>query len=124
MAMWDMGIDTDPGCGRTTEPDKLLGSSPGHDIIMIPGVVQATWTSMKPIAVQSSGANMTPGGSLDPQNQDSLQWSQGSQKSTQTLDAEGSQTQTRPSVIALVGITPWPQLIALATHIHLVPVVT
>lgn len=32
-----MDINTDPGCGRNVDPDKVLGSSLAPDVIMAPG---------------------------------------------------------------------------------------
>ena len=29
VAAWATDINTDPGCGRTMDPDMVLGSSPG-----------------------------------------------------------------------------------------------
>lgn len=36
MASWAININTNPGCGRTTDPDRVRGSSPGLDVTMIP----------------------------------------------------------------------------------------
>lgn len=36
MASWAININTNPGCGRTTDPDMVRGSSPGLDVTMIP----------------------------------------------------------------------------------------
>lgn len=37
VAMWTMDSNTDSDCGRTTDPDMFLGSSPGPGVNMVPG---------------------------------------------------------------------------------------
>lgn len=37
VAMWTMDSNTNPDCGRTTDPDMFLGSSLGPSVNMVPG---------------------------------------------------------------------------------------
>lgn len=54
MGTWAAGINTDLGWDRTTNPDVTLGSIPGLDIIMTPGVKQATHVSLLTTILGSS----------------------------------------------------------------------
>lgn len=36
MVTWDVDVNTDSGCSRTTGPDMVLGSHPGLDITLAP----------------------------------------------------------------------------------------
>lgn len=48
MVTQDMDINTDPGCSKTTDPDKTLGGSMDLDITWPQVAFQATQINMPP----------------------------------------------------------------------------
>ena len=51
-------INSDPGCGRAMNPNMALGSSPGTDDIMAPGISTGTHIGLALVAALPLGANM------------------------------------------------------------------
>lgn len=48
MATWDMNLNIEPGCFRTTDSDMALESSLGLDVSLDPGKNQTTHISLLP----------------------------------------------------------------------------
>lgn len=60
VAPWTLGINIDPGCGRTVDPDMVLISYSG---------LMSSWSQVETqasLVVWASDTNMVPGGSPDP----------------------------------------------------------
>ena len=58
-------INPDPSYSRTTDPDMVLSSIPGQDIITDLGATQATQIGMAPMAAWPLDTTMAPGGGPD-----------------------------------------------------------
>lgn len=43
-------VNTESSCGWTKDPDMVLGSSLGPDVIMVQVVGQTTWIGLAPVA--------------------------------------------------------------------------
>lgn len=57
-----LGINRESSCGRTKDPDVVLGSSLGPDVILVQVVAQTTWIGMAPVAPWSLDTHMASGG--------------------------------------------------------------
>lgn len=90
-------IKSDPGCGRKTDPDMGLGSSPFPDVTMVPGHLD----QYDP-AVWPTDSSMSLGDSLHSRHEHGLQWSH--EPSMQTLDMAEPWTQSDTTL----GHSPGP----------------
>lgn len=57
-----MGINTDPDCSRTIDPDMTLSCSLGLDLTRVLVMAQVTQLSMVPVAAWTSDINIVSGG--------------------------------------------------------------
>lgn len=95
-------IKSDPGCGRKTDPDMGLGSSPFPDVTMVPGGTSGHLDQYDPhTAVWPSDSLAV---SLHSRHQHGLRWSHEPQTSKQTLDMAGPWTQSDMTL----GYSPGP----------------
>lgn len=91
VALWVIGINTNPSCVCTRAPDTILVSSLGPDIVMTLVDIAGHWISTDTKAAWPSDPHMPSGVGLDPKHLHGLQFQQESRISAQTMAMAGPQ---------------------------------